>query len=172
MFRVTVAGGSKLNDVSRDLRRAGGQLRPTLTKELRGPTKTIYAAVRAEVLTGSMAARRVPGARRRFPSSVGAGNHVRQPMLRGLDWKVSTSSGNPRAEITWKPGAIAVRVRALFPYLIGQKTRLRHPVIHRSTWVTQSMPNAWAPTKRLADAAQRAAGRALDRTAAIINGKR
>jgi hypothetical protein len=161
-----------LGTVAPDLKRAGGGLRAELTKELRPPTKGVYDAVRNEVLTGSMAGRRVPGARKRFPASVGAGNHVRRPALSGLSWKVSTSAGNPRAEVTWNPSAIAARIRALFPYLVGQKTRLRHPVIHRSVWVGQNMPNAWGPTRRLAAAAQQACGKALDTTAAIIGGRR
>lgn len=172
MFRVQVAGAAQLGDLARDLKRAGGQLRPTLTRELREPTKAVFKAVEREVLTGSMAARRVPGARRRFPSSLGAGNHVRRPVLRGLDWKVSTSAGNPRAEVTWNPNKIAPRVRPLFPYIAGQKRRLRHPVMGmRSTWVSQSMPNAWQPTRKLAGDAQKAARKAIDKTADIIGGR-
>lgn len=172
MFRVNVAGEG-LRDLARDLKRAGGGLRPKLTAELREPTKRIYKAVEREVLTGSMAGSRVPGARKRFPSTLGRGNHVRRPVLRGLEWKVSTSAGSPRAEITWRPSKILARVRPLLAYLTGQKKRLRHPVMgNRSTWVSQRMPDAWAPTKKLADGAQKAAGQVLDHTAAIIAGRK
>lgn len=173
MFRVTVAGQHQLGDLARDLRRAGGNLRPQLTAELKKPTKAIYQAVERQVLTGSMDASPVRGARKRFPRSVGRGNHVRRPALRGLEWKVSTAGGNPRAEITWKPSKVIARVRPLLAYLTGQKKRLRHPLMgNRSVWVAQRMPNAWEPTRKLADRAQEAARKAIATTADVINGRR
>lgn len=173
MFRVKVAGEGNLRDLARDLRRAGGSLRPQLTSRLRRETKSVHDAVRRQVLTGSMAARRVPGATERFPATVGAGNHVRRPALSGLAWKVSTSAGNPRAEVTWNPNAINPRVRPLFPYLVGQKRRLRHPIPPgRGTWVSQQMPNAWEPTRRLVDGAQKAARAAIDHAADTVAGRK
>lgn len=177
MFRVNVAGGPKLTALANDLKRAGNGIRPKLTAGLRAPTKAVFQAVERRVLTGSMAARRVPGARR-FPSGVGRGNHVRRPVLRGLSWKVSTSAGNPRAEVVWNPQKIVARVRPLFAYLVRQKTRLRHPIMGKTAdgkWrggVSQRMPDAWAPTKKLIDGAQKAARTALDHTAAIIGGRK
>lgn len=177
MFRVNVAGGPKLTALANDLKRAGNGLRPELTKNLRAPTKSVYQAVERQVLTGSMAARPVRGAKR-FPTGLGRGNHVRRPVLRGLTWKVSTSAGNPRAEVTWNPQKIVARVRPLFAYLVRQKERLRHPIMGKTSdgkWrggVSQRMPDAWAPTKKLIDGAQKAAAKALDDTAAIIGGRR
>ncbi len=178
MFRVNVGGGPKLTALANDLKRAGDGIRPKLTAGLRAPTKAVFQAVERRVLTGSMAARPVAGARRRFPSGIGRSNHVRRPVLRGLSWKVSTSSGNPRAEVTWNPNSIAARVRKLFPYLVRQKSRLRHPIMGKNpdgSWrggVSQRMPDAWAPTKKLADGAQKTAADVLDHTADIINGRR
>lgn len=120
-----------------------------------------------------MAGQRRPRARRRFPDDVGESNHVRRPVLRGLDWKVSTSVGNPRAEVTWRPSKIPARVRPLLAYLTGQKLRLRHPIMgNRSAWVSQRMPDAWDPTRKLIDGAQKAARAAIDHTAQIIAGRR
>ena len=47
----------------------------------------------------------------------------RRPVLRGLRWKVSSSTGNPRAEVTWSPNEIDPRVRPLFRYLVRRVYR-------------------------------------------------
>lgn len=178
MFRLNLAGDSGLKDLSRDLKRAGGGHRERVAQSLRKPTKTVFQAVEQRVLTGSMAGRPVPGAKRRFPSSLGRGNHVRRPVLRGLAWKVSTSAGNPRADITWNPGRIDGRVRKLFPYLVRQKSRLRHPIMGKTAdgkWrggASQRMPDAWSPVRKLAPEAQKAVAAAVDDTAAIIGGRK
>lgn len=171
MFRVEVRGS--LDGLSRSAHRAARDLVPRQQSALQREVKRTELAIRRTVEAGSMAARRVPGARRRFPSRVGAGNHVRRPVLRGLESKVSAAGGNLRGEITWKPSKILVRVRPLFAYIVRQKHRLRHPVMgQRSTWVSQVMPDGWAPTRKLPREAADAAGKALDETAAILGGRR
>jgi hypothetical protein len=177
MFRATVAGGPKLQAVANDLRRAGGKLRPDLTAGLSKETKAIDDEVRRVLDTGSMAGRRVSGSRR-FPSGVGTGNHVRGPAKRGLSWKVSSSAAGPRAEILWDPRKLPLRIQPLFAHLVGQKSRLRHPVMGKTragTWrggVGQNMPNAWQPVKKLLPRAQKAAAKAVDLCAARINGRK
>lgn len=172
MFRVTVAGQNQLGDLARDLRRAGGNLRPQLTAELRKQTKPIYDAVRQDILHADMRGRR-RNPRRRFPDDVGQRGHVKRPTAAGLEWKVSTSVGNPRAEVTFRASKVPPRIRALIPYWLGQKKRLRHPVMgNRKVWVSQSLPDVWAQTRKLLPAAQKAAQEAIDVTRAIIAGRR
>lgn len=173
MFRVNVGGGAKLNGLARDLRRAGGRLRPTLTKELREPTKGVHDAVRRDILTAELPGRPYAGRKRRFPRRWGGETPLRRPTAAAVDWKVSTSAGGARADVTFDPNRIPAHKRGLFAYWVGQKRRLRHPVMGNWTvWVGQQIPDVWRQTRRLAPLAQKAAGKALDKTAAIINGKR
>ena len=178
MYRLNVAPPTGLRDLAQDLKRAGGGHRERVAHSLRKPTKAVFQAVEDRVLTGSMAGRPVPGAKKRFPGALGRGIHVRRPVLRGLSWKVSTSAGNPRADITWNPARIVARVRALFPYLVRQKSRLRHPIMGKTAdgkWrggASQRMPDAWAPVRKLGPDAQKAVAHAVDQTAAIIAGRK
>lgn len=174
-FRVKVAGGEGFDRLARDLTRAGKDLRPKLTERLRKPTKGVYQAVEREILHGDMSGiptRRLP----KFGADI-ASKGLRRPMARALRWKVSSSAAGPTAEVTFTPSDVPERIRALVPYLMGQKRRLRHPIMGKNrdgSWrggVGQRMPNAWEPTKRLAPDAQEAAGQALDDIAAIIAGR-
>jgi hypothetical protein len=172
MFRVQVAGQQQLGDLARDLRRAGKGLRPKLTAELKEQTKPIYDAVREDILHANMRARgRNP--RRRFPDDVGQRGHVKRPTAAGLSWKVSTAVGNPRAEVVFQPSKVPGRIRALVPYWLGQRKRLRHPLMgNRKVWISQSLPDVWKQTKELLPAAQKAAQAAIDETSDIIAGRR
>lgn len=174
-FRVKVAGGEDFDRLARDLTRAGKDLRPKLTERLKKPTKDIYQAVEREILHGDMSGiptRRLPP----FGAHI-ASKGVRRPMVRALRWKVSSSSTGPVAVVTFTPSDVPERIRALVPYLLGQKRRLRHPIMGKNrdgSWrggAGQRMPNAWEPTKRMADEAQKAAGQALDDIANIIAGR-
>jgi hypothetical protein len=177
VFRAEVSKPNRIGAAARDLKRAGGNYRRELAAELRKSTKVVYKAVESAVETGDMRGRPVRGAKKRFPQGIGAGNHVRKPVLRGLSWNVSTSAGNPRADVIFSPNKVAIRVRALVAYIAGQKTRLRHPIMGKTrdgSWrggVGQNMPNAWTRARQLLDGAQKAAGRALDRTARIMAGR-
>jgi hypothetical protein len=177
MFRLDLAGQSGLADLAKDLKRAGGSHRRRLAASLREPTEKIYEAVREDIHNANMSARRVRGARR-FPNDIGRGNHVKKPTAAAVNWKVSTSAGNPRAEVTFNPNKVPARVRALFPYWVGQKTRLRHPIMGKArdgSWrggVSQRLPDVWKQTRRYLPEAQRAVAKAVDDTAAIIGGRK
>jgi hypothetical protein len=167
-FRVQVAGGEGFDRLAADLRRAGGQLRPRLTERLRKPTKAIYQEVERGILHGDLS-----GVRTRSPHRFTAhipSLGVRRPTARALRWKVSTSSAGPTAQVTFTPGDVPERIRALVPYWLGQKTRLRHPIMGKTRggkWrggAGQHIPNAWE--------AQKAAGQALDDIADIIAGRK
>lgn len=170
-FRIQVAGGAQFDKLAADLRRAGGQLRPNLTAKLRGPTKAIYDEVRGRILDAQLPARRT----RRTPlfTETFASKGLRRPTAAALEWKVTTSAAGPRATITFYPAKVPVRIRALVPYWLGQKRRLRHPIMGRrkGSWVSQTIPNVWDRAKQLAPAAQKAAAKAVDETAAIIAGR-
>lgn len=174
-FRVKVAGGEGFDRLAADLTRAGKDLRPKLTERLRKPTKDIYQAVEREFLRGDMAGIRT-GRLPRFAATMRS-QGLRRPMARALRWKVSSSSAGPIAVVTFTPSDVPERIQKLIPYLLGQKRRLRHPIMGKTRtggWrggAGQRMPNAWEPTKRLAPEAQKAAGQALDDIAAIIAGR-
>jgi hypothetical protein len=179
VFQLKVAGGAGLRDLAADLRRAGAGHRERVAQSLREPTKDIHDRVRAAVKAPrAFRGYRVPGARRRVPSGLGRGNHLRAPLLRGLTWKVTTSAADPRAEIVWNPNRIDPRVRPVFAYVVRQKKFMRHPIFGKTDdggWrggAAQDTPDAWKPARKLGDAAQRSVAKAVDETAAIINGRR
>lgn len=178
MFRLQLAGSKELGGLARDLKRAGGGLRPTLTAELRKPTKAMHDAVRQDILTADLSGRRYvrtkPGRVRRFPrTGVGNTEPLRRPTAAALSWKVSTSAGNPRAVVEFNWSRMNPRIRPLFRYWVGQRTRLRHPVMgNRKVWVGQRIPDVWQQTRKLAPEAQKAVARACDQTAAIIGGRK
>jgi hypothetical protein len=61
---------------------------------------------------------------------------------------------------------------ALFPYWIGQKDRLRHPVMgNRAVWVGQRLPDVWSQIRRREHTFRRAAVRAVDKAADTIAGR-
>ena len=178
-FRIKVAGEGNLRDLARDLKRAGAGHRERVAKTLREPTKDIHDQTRAAVKAPrAFRGYRVPSARHRVPAGLGRGNHLRAPLLRGLSWKVTTSAANPRAEIVWNPNKIDPRVRPVFKYVVRQAKFMRHPIFGKNadgSWrggASQDTPDAWKPARKLGDAAQKSVAKAVDETAAIINGRR
>lgn len=175
MFSVRVAGGEGFTRLAADLTRAGKDLRPKLTERLKKPTKDIYQAVEDKILHGDMSGIRTRS-RHRFTAHIPS-RGVRRPTVRALRWKVSSSAAGPTAQVTFTPSDVPERIRALVPYFLGQKRRLRHPIMGKTStgaWrggAGQRIPNAWEPTKDLAPKAQEAAGQALDDIAAIIAGR-
>lgn len=180
MFRVGVRGDQQLAQLARDLKRAGGTHRQRVAGELRKPTKATYQAIERRILHGSMRGYPVRRATERVPPGLGAGNHVRRPVLSGLSWKVSTSAGDPKAEVTWNPLKITARVRPLFKYLVRQAREkyVRHPIFGKTRdgrWrggANQDMPDAWAPARKLPDEVQKAVAKVCDDTAAMIAGRK
>lgn len=170
-FRIQTAGRDPLRALGADLKRAGGGIRPKATKAIREPTKKIHDTIRAAILGADLSARRV-GEPRFTDHRVSRG--VRRPTASALTWKVSTSSDGARAEIEFNPAKMPPRIRALFAYWVGQKRRLRHPVMgHRSgRWVSQKIPNVWAKADDLIPQARRNVAAAMDETAAEIAGKK
>jgi hypothetical protein len=171
-FRVQLAGGDSLGSVARDLRRAGKGLRPTVAAKLRKPTERVYRVVYDSILTADLPGQRVRRAKRPFRGRV-ASQGLRRPTARALTWKVSTSAGNPTAHIEFRRTKMPIRIQPLYPYWVGQKTKLRHPVMgNRKVWAGQTVPNVWQQTRRLAPAAQAAVRDAINETADIIAGRR
>lgn len=170
-FRFLVAGGPGFDKLAVDLRRASKGLRPKLTARLREPTKAIHDDVRGRILNAELPARRTRSTPQ-FTETI-ASKGVRRPTANALEWKVTTSAAGPTAVILFHPAKVPARIRALVPYWLGQKTRLRHPIMgqRKGSWVSQSIPNVWAPAKKLLPEAQKAAAKAVDETAAIIAGR-
>jgi hypothetical protein len=170
-FRLAVAGGPGFDRLAADLKRAKGQLRPKLTEQLRKPTKAIHDDVRSRILNAQLPARRARGTHRFVEVIPSKG--LRRPTANALEWKVTTSAAGPRATITFYPNKVPARIRGLVPYWLGQKQRLRHPIMgHRKgSWVSQTIPNVWEPAKALLPEAQKAAARAVDEVADIIAGR-
>jgi hypothetical protein len=67
VLRFKLAGGNELRAVSRDLKRAGGNIRADLAAELRDPTRAAYRSVRDAILDANLA-----GQRRNTPPPVPA----------------------------------------------------------------------------------------------------
>lgn len=174
-FRIQTAGGPKFDKVAADFKRAKGGLRAKLTAELRKPTKALHDDVRRRILNAELPARRTRSAHRFVEVIPSKG--LRRPTANALDWKVTTSSAGPRAVITFYPAKVPLRIRKLVPYWLGQKHRLRHPIMGKNrdgSWrggVSQSIPDVWTPAKELAPEAQKAAARAVDDVADIMGGR-
>lgn len=157
---------------ARDVRLAGNGMPRRLGQELRKPTKQVGETVRAAILGADMRARPVSGAAKRFPAGVGNSQPVKRPTAAAVKWSVRVA-GNPQAIVTFNPNRIPDRIQALFPYWVGQKKPLSHPLMgNRSTWIRQQIPDVWARTRALVPLAQSAASRVLDDTADIIAGRR
>lgn len=168
-FRFS-AGGNALDDIAARMRRCGAELRPRTTAALRKPTKEVYDKIRGGVLGADLSARRVGG--RPFRASMPS-RGVRRPTAAALNWKVSTSAGGARAEVTFSASKIPARIRPLFPYWVGQKKRLRHPIMGRrkGRWVGQKIPNVWRSSEDLRDRAARDVHNAVRETADILTGR-
>lgn len=162
-MQIRVAGGPKLHALARDIRRASGTIRQEVAAGLRAPTKAVERDIKRAIETADMAGRRT-GSRRRFRENIPS-KGVKKPTARAVESKVSTSSVNPRAEVTLRESRVPERIRALIPYWGGQRTRLRHPVMGmRKTWVGQRIPDVWkSAVKRRVGAYRAEADEALDR---------
>lgn len=172
-FSVRLATPATFGRLPADLRRAGRGLRPNLTERLRKPTRGIYQAVTDSVLSAALPGQPVPGRRRRFPPGRIASQGLRRPTARAVTWKVSTSAGNPTASVEFRRTKMPIRIQPLYPYWVGQKTGLRHPVMgNRNVWAGQQVPNVWRQTRRLAPEAQVAVRAAIGDTADIVAGKK
>lgn len=141
-MQIRVVGQRELQALARDLTRGAKHLRPELTKGLRQPTEAVERDVKHAIETADMSGRRTT-ARRRFTARIPS-KGVRRPTARAVEGKVSTSAGNPTAEVTLNPAHVPRRIRALIPYWGGDKKRLRHPIMgRRSRWVGQNLPDVW-----------------------------
>jgi hypothetical protein len=168
-FRFS-GGGNALDDIAARMRRCGGQLRPRATEALRRPTREVYDKIRGDILHADMSARRVGG--RPFRANLPK-LPVRRPTAAALNWKVSTAAGGARAEVTFSASKIPPRIRPLFPYWVGQKKRLRHPIMGRrkGRWVGQKIPNVWGRSEDLREQAARDIHTAVRETADILTGR-
>jgi hypothetical protein len=165
-FRFS-AGGNALDNIASRMRRCGSELRPRTTAALRGPTKEVYDKIRGDILGADLSARRV--GRRPFKASM-PNRGVRRPTAAALNWKVSTSAGGARAEVTFSASKMPARIRPLFPYWVGQKRGLRHPIMGRrkGRWVGQNLPNVWGASADYREQARRDVHAAVRETADIL----
>lgn len=173
-FRVSVGSRNALGDIASRMQRCAGELRPRTTAALRKPTKRVYDKIRTGILTADLSARRAGGP----PFGATRPNlGVRKPTARALTWKVSTSAGGARAEVDFAASKIPARIRPLFPYWVGQKKRLRHPIMGKTrsgAWrggVSQKLPNVWAPASTLAPQARRDVHDAVREAADILTAR-
>jgi hypothetical protein len=162
-MQIRVAGGPKLHALARDIRRAKGTIRRELAAGLRAPTKAVEQDIKHAIETADMRGRRT-GSRRRFREQIPS-KGVKKPTSRAVESKVSTSSANPRAEVTLRESRVPARIRALIPYWGGFRTRLRHPVMGMlKTWAGQRIPDVWSSAlKRRIGRYRTEADQALDR---------
>lgn len=172
-FRFS-GGGNALDDIASRMRRCGDDLRPRTTAALRRPTKEVYDKIRGDILSADLSARRAGGRpfRAHMPNL-----GVRRPTAAALNWKVSTSAGGARAEVTFSASKLPVRIRPLFPYWVGQKRRLRHPIMGKNrdgSWrggVSQKIPNVWRQSEDYREQARRDIHDAVRETADILTGR-
>lgn len=168
-FRFS-GGGNALDDIAARMRRCGDQLRPRTTEALRRPTKEVYDKIRGDILRADLSARRVGG--RPFRGNLPK-LPVRRPTAAALNWKVSTSAGGARAEVNFSASKLPARIRPLFPYWVGQKRRLRHPIMgkRKGRWVGQRIPNVWGASADYRERARRDVHDAIRETADILTGR-
>lgn len=173
-FRFS-GGGNALDDIAARMRRCAGELRPRTTEALRRPTREVYDKIRRDILGADMSARRVGG--RPFRGSGLPKSPVRRPTAAALNWKVSTAAGGARAEVTFSASKLPPRIRPLFPYWVGQKKRLRHPIMGKNrdgSWrggVSQKLPNVWGASADYREQARRDIHDAVRETADILTGR-
>lgn len=142
-MQIRVSGGPELHRLARDLRRAGGTVRQELAAGLREPTKAVERDIKQAIEAADMAGTRTRS-RRRFRAVI-ASKGVRRPTARAVESKVSTSSANPRAEVTLRSTRVPGRIQALIPYWGGLRTRLRHPIMGiKTAWAGQRIPDVWS----------------------------
>jgi hypothetical protein len=171
VFRLDVVDRGRMEVLARDCRRAGNGLPRRVGRALRKPTKQLGEAVREAIMGADMRAGRVRGAAKPFPDDEGNRLPVKAPTAAAVKWSVRLGA-SPQAAILFNPNRIPGRVQPLFPYWVGQKKRLAHPLMgRRSTWIRQQIPDVWKQTKLLLPLAQSATGRVLDETADIIAGR-
>ncbi len=171
MIRATVAGQHDLQAADERIKKGHRQLRPELAAGLRKPTAEGLRRLRAAIAGADMSGKPRPGRRTRFPrGAVASSGPWKRPLANAFEAKVSTSSGNPRAEIVLRETKVPFRKRPLVRYVTGQtKSGLRHPIPgHRNIWVGQNMPDVWHPTvanRATMDAYRAAAKDAVGRVA-------
>ena len=164
------SGGNALGDIASRMQRCAGDLRPRTTAALRRPTKEVYDKMRRDILGADMSAR--PVGRPPFRAHVPR-HPVRRPTAAALKWKVSTAAGGARAEVTFSASRVPPRIRQLFPYWVGQKRRLRHPIMgHRKgRWVGQKIPNVWQRGEDYREQARRDIHTAVREAADILTAR-
>jgi hypothetical protein len=160
-----------LSDMASDLRRGRRNLPKAIVRELKKPAERVTKRIQKEVKVADMSARRVgePQFRARMRSE-----GVKKPTAAALEWKVTAVGSGASVQISFRESKIPQRIRALFPYWVGKKTRLRHSIMgHRKgRWVQQNLPPVWHHSKELIPGAQFAVRKAVGETADIIGGRK
>jgi hypothetical protein len=174
-FRFAATDRGALTALGADLTRAGGGLRQKVAPAIKQPTKDVHDAVRTAILGADLSGIRT-GRQPRFTAHI-VSRGVRRPTAKALSWKVSTSAGGAQAEVMFSGAKVPERIQALFPYWVGQKRRLRHPIMGKTrggAWrggAGQRIPNVWKAVDELGPKAQAAVAKVMDETAATIAGK-
>lgn len=137
-------GRNTLDQTSRALRRAPGNLRRELKEGLEDAATPAVRALRSATRAADVSGRRRGG--RPFRASVPS-RGLRAPMARAIESDISTSATGARVDIRLREGSVPPRIRRLVKYVLGSATRWRHPVMgNRNAWVSQNAPNVWWKT--------------------------
>lgn len=143
---ITFRGRNTIDQTSRALRRAPGNLRRELKAGLEGAAQPAVRALRTATRSANVAGRRRGGRpfRAHIPSL-----GLRGPMARAIESDISTSATGARVDIRVREGSIPPRIRRLVKYVLGSSTRWRHPIMgNRNAWASQNAPNVWWKTLR------------------------
>jgi hypothetical protein len=141
---IRFRGRNTLDQTSRALRRAPGNLRRELKEGLGDAARPAVQALRAATRTADVSGRRRGG--RPFRAQIPS-RGLRGPIARSIEADISTSATGARVDIQAREGSIPPRIRRLVKYVLGSSTRWRHPVMgNRNAWVTQNAPNVWWKT--------------------------
>lgn len=168
-MHISIVGTHELKQVAGRLRKGAKSVTREFESELRKPTRDARDDVRNAILRADMRGYRYPRAKSRFgyrsPS-----RGVKRPTARAVQGSVSITAGEPVARVVFRESDMPYRIRQLFPYFVGIRTRLRHPIMgDPELWVSQRIPNVWwKRLRRHIPKFRRAGERALENVARII----
>lgn len=173
---LSFRGTDQLTALSRRLHDAPRRLQRELQAGLSAAARPTVQDVRREIRGMSMAQRRTwaPRTGRRAGPGVGRGNSpLRSPIAAAANVSVRANGGGATAEIVLRESQVPARARWLVPYVVGNKTRLRHPFMgNRRYWVqaTGDMNKWWPTIRRHMDRFNREVNEAVGRVERSLGG--
>ncbi len=144
-------GTEQLDALAGRLRDAPRRLIRELESRLGAAARPAVQDVRREIRGMSMAQRRTWSARspRRAGGSLGRGSSpLRAPIARAVTLQVQARGDGVSVQVELKSSQVPGRVRWLVPFVLGSKSRLRHPFMGRWRHAVQATGdlNKWWPT--------------------------